>query len=191
MEIRVEVMLVLIPSIPSQFSAVFMEPGDGRECWIQIGPMEFREIDAGSKKVIPLRPQPYDCFTNILRSAGISVEKVVVARYDEVTDTYQADLYLKQDGRTWVEDCRPSDALALAVRFDCPVFADDEFLTKADKQRREYSFDRKSVFEIDGVNIFVPHGRLGASPPDSAGGAPEGDDLDWIESHLDPTQKGN
>ena len=68
----------------------------------------------------------HDLLKNVLTGFGASVNKVVVTELKE--DTFYAVIWAERDGQIISLDSRPSDALALALRVDCPIFVDDEVL---------------------------------------------------------------
>ena len=68
------------------------------------------------------RPHTHDLFANFLTSWSMELEKVVINSITE-KDVYIASLIVKQGDTTKEIDCRPSDAIALAVRVNCPIFA--------------------------------------------------------------------
>jgi hypothetical protein len=68
----------------------------------------------------------HDLIKNVLVGLDTMVHKVVVTELRE--DTFYAVIWLERDGRIVSIDSRPSDALALALRVDCPIFVEDEVL---------------------------------------------------------------
>jgi bifunctional DNase/RNase len=68
----------------------------------------------------------HDLIKNVLVGLNTHVHKVVVTELRE--DTFYAVIWMERDGRIVSVDSRPSDALALALRVDCPIFVDDEVL---------------------------------------------------------------
>jgi bifunctional DNase/RNase len=68
----------------------------------------------------------HDLIKNVLTGLDAMVHKVVVT--DLKDDTFYAVIWLEREGRVVSIDSRPSDALALALRVDCPIFVDDEVL---------------------------------------------------------------
>jgi uncharacterized protein len=63
---------------------------------------------------------------NVLTGLDVMVHKVVVTELKE--DTFYAVIWLEREGQVVSIDSRPSDALALALRVDCPIFVEDEVL---------------------------------------------------------------
>jgi hypothetical protein len=68
----------------------------------------------------------HDLLKNVLTGLNVHVQKVVVS--DLRDDTFYALIWMERDGQTMSMDSRPSDALALALRLDCPIFVEDEVL---------------------------------------------------------------
>jgi bifunctional DNase/RNase len=71
------------------------------------------------KKTLP-RPMTHDLLRNMARGLNASVYRVVVS--DLKDDTFYATIWMRHDGETVTMDARPSDAIALALRWDCPIF---------------------------------------------------------------------
>jgi bifunctional DNase/RNase len=86
----------------------------------------------------------HDLIKNLLTGLDTRVHKVVVNELRE--DTFYAVIWLERDGRIISVDSRPSDALAIALRLDCPIFVEDEVL-KTSKQASAVS-DRVSSEEL-------------------------------------------
>ena len=68
----------------------------------------------------------HDLLKNVLLGLDVRVQKVVVN--DLKDDTFYALIWVERDGQTMTIDSRPSDALALALRMDCPIFVDEDVL---------------------------------------------------------------
>jgi len=86
----------------------------------------------------------HDLIKNLLVGLDTQVHKVVVTELRE--DTFFAVIWLERDGHIVSIDSRPSDALALALRVDCPIFVEDEVL-KSSKLASQVS-DRVSAEEL-------------------------------------------
>ena len=93
---------------------------------IWVGVYEANAIALEIEKVTTPRPMTHDLLKNMLMGFGASVNKVVVTELKD--DTFYAVIWAERDGNTISIDSRPSDALALALRVDCPIFVDDEVL---------------------------------------------------------------
>jgi bifunctional DNase/RNase len=96
---------------------------------IWIGPFEANAIAMKIQGMAPERPITHDLMSTTFGELGISVNRIVVTSLTE--EVFFARLHLKQNGREVDIDSRPSDAIALAVRFDCPIFVAADVLDKA------------------------------------------------------------
>jgi len=90
------------------------------------------------------RPMTHDLIKNVLTGLETHVHKVVVTELRE--DTFFAVIWLERSGEVISIDSRPSDALALALRVDCPIFV-DEVVLKNSKQAANGS-DRVTAEEL-------------------------------------------
>ncbi|MBE3550651.1 MAG: hypothetical protein BLITH_1562 [Brockia lithotrophica] len=87
---------------------------------IWIGPFEAFAIGVALKAERPERPLAYDLFLAILSSFEASVRQVVVEHLKN--GVFYASLHVEQNGRNFVFDARPSDAVAMAVRTGAPIY---------------------------------------------------------------------
>jgi uncharacterized protein len=90
---------------------------------IWVGVYEANAIALEMEKVTTPRPMTHDLIKNVLTGLETQVHKVVVTELRE--DTFYAVIWLEREGEVVSIDSRPSDALALALRVDCPIFVDD------------------------------------------------------------------
>jgi uncharacterized protein len=111
---------------------------------IWVGVYEANAIALEMEKVSTPRPMTHDLIKNVLTGLETQVHKVVVTELRE--DTFYAVIWLERGGETISIDSRPSDALALALRVDCPIFVDDLVL-KTSKQAANAN-DRLSAEEL-------------------------------------------
>src|SRR5512140_52503 len=93
---------------------------------IWVGIYEANAIALEIEKVTTPRPMTHDLIKNLLTGLDARVHKVVVNDLRE--DTFFAVIWLEQEGKVISVDSRPSDALALALRLDCPIFVEDVVL---------------------------------------------------------------
>jgi uncharacterized protein len=93
---------------------------------IWVGIYEANAIALEIEKVTTPRPMTHDLIKNLLTGLDTHVHKVVVSELRE--DTFYAVIWLERDGRVISVDSRPSDALALALRLDCPIYVEDDVL---------------------------------------------------------------
>jgi bifunctional DNase/RNase len=93
---------------------------------IWVGVYEANAIALEIEKVTTPRPMTHDLIKNLLMGLGSGLRKVVVSELKD--DTFYAVIWMERDGEMIAIDSRPSDALALALRLDCPIFVEDEVL---------------------------------------------------------------
>jgi bifunctional DNase/RNase len=93
---------------------------------IWVGIYEANAIALEIEKVTTPRPMTHDLIKNVLVGLESQVRKVVVTELRD--DTFFAVIWVERDGRIISIDSRPSDALALALRVDCPIFVEDDVL---------------------------------------------------------------
>jgi bifunctional DNase/RNase len=108
---------------------ILREKDSDRYLPIWIGPAEADAIAVRLQDVQVARPLTHDLLRDAIGQLGASVEYVVVN--DLSNDTFFARIMLQVDGRSVEIDSRPSDAIALAVRAQVPIFADESVLEKA------------------------------------------------------------
>jgi uncharacterized protein len=93
---------------------------------IWVGIYEANAIALEIKKVTTPRPMTHDLIKILLMGLDASITKVVVSELKD--DTFYALIWLEREGKLMSIDSRPSDALALALRHDCPIFVEDKVL---------------------------------------------------------------
>jgi bifunctional DNase/RNase len=93
---------------------------------IWVGVFEANAIALELEKTAMPRPMTHDLLRNVARSLGASVTRVVVSDLKE--DTFFATVWMEQDGEAIAVDARPSDAIALALRADCPIYVSKRVL---------------------------------------------------------------
>ncbi len=93
---------------------------------IWVGVYEANAIALEIEKVTTPRPMTHDLMKNLIIGLDTRVHKVVVSELRD--DTFFAVIWMERDGKIISIDSRPSDALALALRLDCPIFVDEEVL---------------------------------------------------------------
>jgi bifunctional DNase/RNase len=93
---------------------------------IWVGIYEANAIALEIEKVTTPRPMTHDLIKVLLMGLDTSIKKVVVSELRD--DTFYALIWLEREGHLMSVDSRPSDALALALRHDCPIFVDDRVL---------------------------------------------------------------
>src|SRR5579885_3451593 len=93
---------------------------------IWVGIYEANAIALEIEKVSTPRPMTHDLIKLMLLGMNAGIRKIVVSELKD--DTFYAIIWLEKEGELISVDSRPSDALALALRLDCPIFVDDSVL---------------------------------------------------------------
>jgi bifunctional DNase/RNase len=93
---------------------------------IWVGIYEANAIALEIEKVATPRPMTHDLIRNLLFGLEAGVKKVVVSELKE--DTFYAVIWVERNGEMISIDSRPSDALAVALRLDCPIYVEDAVL---------------------------------------------------------------
>ena len=93
---------------------------------IWVGIYEANAIALEIEKVTTPRPMTHDLIKILLMGLDAAIKKVVVSELKD--DTFYALIWLERDGNLISIDSRPSDALALALRHDCPIYVEDQVL---------------------------------------------------------------
>ncbi len=107
---------------------VLLTDGD-RKLPILIGPYEAQAITLPLEGMRPDRPMTHDLIKNIMDRLDAHLDRVVID--DLWNTTYYAKLYLKKGKEEFEIDARPSDSIAIAVRFDAPIFVADGILEQS------------------------------------------------------------
>ncbi len=94
---------------------------------IWVGAYEANAIALEIEKIAPPRPMTHDLLRNLIVQLGVHVERVVVTSLRD--NTFFAVIEMRNsEGNRMVLDSRPSDAIALALRADCPIYVDMEVI---------------------------------------------------------------
>jgi bifunctional DNase/RNase len=96
---------------------------------IWIGLLEASSIATELEKITLARPMTHDLVKHMLEQLDVTVERIEVTDLRE--NTFYATIHLARDGQAHTIDSRPSDAIAIALRMNAPIFVDDRVLDKA------------------------------------------------------------
>jgi bifunctional DNase/RNase len=109
---------------------ILKDEEEKRSLPIWVGLPEANAIALELEKIPTARPMTHDLLKNVLESVGARVAKIVVN--DLRDNTFFAVIHLRVGTTDLTVDSRPSDAIALALRVDAPIFVEEEVLTKAE-----------------------------------------------------------
>jgi bifunctional DNase/RNase len=129
MDIEVELSRIIIDEGSDQQVIVLKEKKGQRTLPIVIGIVEIMAIDRRLKGKMTLRPLTHDLVGNIIGALGAKIEKVVIS--DLKNHTYYATIHFKINGKTAEVDSRPSDAIAIAVASDVPLYVAEHVFENA------------------------------------------------------------
>jgi bifunctional DNase/RNase len=144
MEIEMKIRGLMMDPVTNMPIVVLKDVNGDTVLPIWVGIYEANAIALEIEKVTTPRPMTHDLIKNVLTGLETRVDKVVVNELRD--DTFFAIIWLERDGQIISIDSRPSDALALALRVDCPIFVEDDVL-KTSKQAGAVS-DRVSSEEL-------------------------------------------
>jgi bifunctional DNase/RNase len=126
MEVEMKIRGLMMDPVTNMPIVILKDSGGDAVLPIWVGIYEANAIALEIEKVTTPRPMTHDLIKNVLTGLDAQVKKVVVTELRD--DTFFAVIWLERDGRIVSIDSRPSDALAVALRLDCPIFVDDEVL---------------------------------------------------------------
>lgn len=145
MDQTVELEILGLSSNHSQsgsFTLVMGEVGGNRRLPIVIGMFEAQAIAIEIEKIIPNRPMTHDLFKSFGGNFNFTIDHILISDMRE--GVYYANIVCKTGAKTVEIDARPSDAIAIAVRFDAPIYCAsrvmEEFSTEyiEEEERKEY-----------------------------------------------------
>ncbi|GAA3765921.1 bifunctional nuclease family protein [Terriglobus aquaticus] len=128
-EVEVRIRGLMMDPVTSMPMIVLKDIGGDAVLPIWVGIFEANAIALEIEKNTTPRPMTHDLIRNILRGFETHVTRVVISDLRE--DTFYAVIWLERGGETLAIDARPSDALALAMRADCPIFVARSVLDSA------------------------------------------------------------
>ncbi len=139
MEIEMKIKGLVVDPISKMPIVVLEEPKTQQILPIWIGVFEANAIALKIENIVTPRPMTHDLLKNFLDKLNITVEKIVV---NDVRDnTFYALIYCKWEDQIAIIDSRPSDAIALALRMDAPIFVEEEVIKKAHSLRFEENLE--------------------------------------------------
>src|ERR1700694_4680696 len=126
MEVEMKTRGLMMDPVSNMPIVVLKDVGGNSILPIWVGIYEANAIALEIEKVSTPRPMTHDLIKTLLLGLGTGMRKVVVSEPKD--DTFCALIWLEKQGELISVDSRPSDALALALRLDCPIFVDDSVL---------------------------------------------------------------
>jgi bifunctional DNase/RNase len=136
----IEVVVSKLGVDPSNQSyvVVLQEKDGGRMLPIWIGQVEAESIVMQMHNMKRSRPLTHDLCKSIILATGSELRRVQITRVE--SNTYFGELHLDRDGKSLRVDSRPSDAIAIALRLDAPIYASDALLVSAEDEEEASEF---------------------------------------------------
>ena len=122
------------------FLVLLMDDEEKKVLPISIGPLEAQAIAIVLQGEAPPRPLTHDLLKSVCENLGGAMEKVVITDIKE--STFYAEVYFNQNNETLVVDSRPSDAIALALRFEAPIYMATKLI--------EFTYDYQDIIAREG-----------------------------------------
>ncbi len=126
MEVEMKIRGLMMDPVTNLPIVILKDVGSETLLPIWVGVFEANAIALEIEKVATPRPMTHDLIRSVLTGLDAFVRRVVVTELRE--DTFYAVIWVERNGQIISIDSRPSDALALALRADCPIFVDEEVL---------------------------------------------------------------
>jgi bifunctional DNase/RNase len=128
-EIEVSIRGLMLDPVTNMPIVVLKDVASDLVLPIWVGVFEANAIALELEKTATPRPMTHDLLRNIAKGLGAKVSKVVVS--DLIEDTFYATIWMRQADETVTLDARPSDAIALALRWDCPIYVATKVLGRS------------------------------------------------------------
>jgi bifunctional DNase/RNase len=128
-EVEMQIRGLMIDPLTNMPIVVLKDVASDTVLPIWVGIFEANAIALELEKSTTPRPMTHDLLRNVTRGLNATVRKIVVSELRE--DTFYAVIWMEHDGETVAIDSRPSDAIALALRWDCPIYANRAVLDNA------------------------------------------------------------
>ncbi len=172
--IEMSIESIRVSLVNYQRVVILKEKGMERYLPIWIGPAEADAIAVRLQEVAVARPLTHDLLRSVIDALGARISSIIVN--DLANDTFYARVLLDVDGRSIEIDSRPSDAIALAVRAEVPIYAEETVLDKAgvvldgEKAMDKNTVDPEELERMSAFREFI-----------------ESLDLDDFEKHKPPS----
>jgi bifunctional DNase/RNase len=131
MEIEMKIRGLMMDPVSNMPIVILKDIGGNSILPIWVGVYEANAIALEIEKVTTPRPMTHDLIKSLLAGLGTGMKKIVVSELKD--DTFYAVIWLERDGEIISVDSRPSDALALALRLDCPIYVEESVLKSSRK----------------------------------------------------------
>lgn len=131
-EVEVQIRGLMMDPVTNMPIIVLKDVGSDLVLPIWVGMFEANAIALELEKVATPRPMTHDLLQNVTRGLNAEVTRVVVSELRE--DTFYAVVWMQQGGDAVAVDARPSDAIAMALRWDCPIYVSRDVMERSKQQ---------------------------------------------------------
>ncbi|QCK15960.1 bifunctional nuclease family protein [Mangrovivirga cuniculi] len=150
MDNRIRLEILGLSSSQSQsgsFALVLGEVGGNRRLPIIIGMPEAQAIAIEIEKITPNRPMTHDLFKSFAHSFDFSVDSITISELKE--GVFYAKIVCRNESKAVEIDARPSDAIAIGLRFDVPIFTYEQIMEEAGIELTEEADEEMSEAKKD------------------------------------------
>jgi len=152
MEVEMKIRGLMMDPVTNMPIVILRDVSGNSVLPIWVGVYEANAIALEIEKVSTPRPMTHDLIKSLLLGLNTAMRKVVVSELKD--DTFYAVIWLDRDGEVISVDSRPSDALALALRLDCPIYVEETVLKSSSKAASAADKDSKEELRrwLEGLN---------------------------------------
>lgn len=118
-KIRLDIVGLSAAHTHGSYTLILGEETGDRKLPIVIGGFEAQAIAVEIEKIVPFRPMTHDLFVSFCKTFEIEVQEAII--HALIEGVFYSKIVCRQNGKTYEIDARTSDAIALAVRFRCPI----------------------------------------------------------------------
>ena len=154
-KIELSILGLTISQSPDTYIVLLKEKEGDKRLPIVVGSSEAQSIAIAIDHLLPPRPMTHDAFFNVMVHFGIELKEVYI--YDIAKGIFNAAMLCERNGETARFDVRSSDAIAMALRFNVPIYTNENVLKVAgvipSSTVREKKNEQKSLFELSPTEI--------------------------------------
>ncbi len=152
MEVEMKIRGLMMDPVTNMPIVILRDASGDTVLPIWVGIFEANAIALEIEKVTTPRPMTHDLVKNVLFGLDASLRKVVVSELKD--ETFYAVIWVEKDGELISIDSRPSDALALALRLDCPIYVEEQVLrsSKATQTVSDKNVNEELKRWLEGLN---------------------------------------
>lgn len=144
-KIQLKILGISQGNVSSSYTLILEEAHGERKLPIIIGILEAQAIAISLEKIVPVRPMTHDLFKSLCDAFGLQLKEVIVHKLYE--GIFYANLVVSDGKKIKEIDARTSDAIALALRFNCPIYASEDVMREAGISLKSFEIREESSEE--------------------------------------------